>query len=310
VINYYLKKIVLLVPILLGITLITFTLTKALPGDPALSMVGERAHPEVIEKIRQELGHDRNSLMQYVGYIGLLVRGEFGRSYYTNRKVFDDLLVKFPNTLKLAVAAMLVAIPIGVMVGFIAACKKNSPVDRMLSSLSVMGLSVPVFWSGLLIMLLFSLKLKLFPPSGTGDIRFLVLPALTLSLPAIATLSRITRTTVLDVFDMPFFHTARAKGITELRIHAVHVMKNVLVPLITVIGLDFGSYLNGAVLTETIFGWDGIGRFAMEGIMKRDYPVIMGCVIAGTTVFVMVNVFVDIIYHFIDPRIRIHGKNR
>ena len=309
-INYFLRKIVLLVPILLGITLITFAITKALPGDPVLSMVGERAHPEVIEKIRQEIGQDRSALMQFVGYVGLLVRGEFGRSYYTNRKVFDDLLAKFPNTLKLAVAAMLLAIPVGISFGFIAACRQNSPVDRMLSALSVIGLSVPVFWSGILIMLFFSLTLKLFPPSGTGNIRFLVLPALTLSLPAIATLSRITRTTVLDVFDMPFFHTARAKGITEWRIHAVHVMKNVLVPLITVIGLDFGSYLNGAVLTETIFGWDGIGRFAMEGIMKRDYPVIMGCVIAGTTVFVMVNVFVDIIYHFIDPRIRVHGKNR
>jgi len=310
VINYFFKKVLLLVPILLGITLITFTLTKALPGDPVLSMVGERARPEVIKKIRQELGQDRSSLMQYVGYISLLGRGEFGRSYYTNKKVFEDLLVKFPNTLKLAMAAMLVAIPIGISFGFIAACNKNLPVDRILSSLSVMGLSVPVFWSGILIMLLFSLKLKLFPPSGTGDIRFLVLPAFTLSLPAIATLSRITRTTVLDVLDMPFFHTARAKGITEWRIYTVHVMKNVLVPLITVIGLDFGSYLNGAVLTETIFGWDGIGRFAMEGIMKRDYPVIMGCVIAGTAVFVMVNVFVDIMYHFIDPRIRIHGKTR
>jgi len=310
VINYIFRKILLLVPVLLGITLITFTLTKALPGDPVLSMVGERAQPEVIEKIRKELGQDRSTMMQYVGYISLLLRGEFGRSYHTNRKVFDDLLTKFPNTLKLAAAAMLLAIPIGISFGFIAACKKNTPVDRILSSLSVTGLSVPVFWSGLLIMLLFSLRLKLFPPSGTGDIRFLVLPALTLSLPAIATLSRITRTTALDVFDMPFFHTARAKGITELRIHGVHVMKNVLVPLITVIGLDFGSYLNGAVLTETIFGWDGIGRFAMEGIMKRDYPVIMGCVIAGTTVFVMVNVIVDIMYHLIDPRIRMYGKNR
>jgi ABC-type dipeptide/oligopeptide/nickel transport system permease component len=304
---YLFKRLFLLVLLLLGITLLTFTLTKALPGDPVLSLVGERAQPEVIERIRKEMGADKDALSQYLGYIGLLIRGEFGRSYYTNRKVFDDLLLKFPNTLKLALGAMIIAIPVGLFLGFVSAYKRETISDRLISSVSVIGLSLPVFWSGLLIMLFFSLKLKLFPPSGTGDIRFLILPSITLSLPAIATLTRVTRTTLIEIFDMPFVTTAKAKGIKEFKINSIHVFKNALIPLVTVIGLDFGSYLNGAVLTETIFGWDGIGRFTMEGIIKRDYPVIMGCIIVGTMVFVLINLIVDVVYHYLDPRVRLHS---
>ena len=300
----------MLIPLLLGVTLLTFSLTKALPGDPVLNMVGERAQIEVIEKIRKELGADKNVLSQYFGYIRLLIKGEFGRSYYTNRKVFNDLLLKFPNTLKLALGAMIIAIPVGLLLGFISAYKKDTILDSLISSISVSCLSVPVFWSGLLIMLFFSLKLKILPPSGTGDIRFLVLPSITLSLPALATLSRVTRTILIEIFDMPFITTARAKGITELKINFIHIFKNALIPLITVIGLDFGSYLNGAVLTETIFGWDGIGRFTMDGIIKRDYPVIMGCVIVGTVIFVLINLLVDIVYHYLDPRVRLHENIR
>ncbi|MEW6067511.1 MAG: ABC transporter permease [Nitrospirota bacterium] len=302
---YLIKKLLLFIPILSGVTLMTFTLVKALPGDPVLSMVGERAQPEIIQKFRKEIGTDKNTLSQYFGYIKLLIKGEFGRSYYTNRKVFDDLLLKFPNTLKLALMAMIIATPIGLLLGFISAYKKDTFIDRFISAGAVTGLSMPVFWSGLLIMLFFSLKLKMFPPSGSGSIRFLILPAVTLSLPAIATLARITRTIIIEIFDMPFITAVRVKGIAEHRINFIHVFKNALIPIVTVIGLDFGSYLNGAVLTETIFGWDGIGRFMMEGIIKRDYPVIMGCVITGTVVFVFINLLVDIIYHYLDPRVRL-----
>lgn len=308
--TYILKKIILMFPLLAGITFITFTLTKALPGDPVLGMAGERASPEVIEKIRKEIGADRGIIKQYFGYVSLIIRGEFGRSYYTNRKVFEDLSLKFPNTLKLAFASLFIAVPAGLLCGFLSAYNRDTATDRILSSLSVAGLSLPVFWSGLIIMLLLSLQLKIFPPSGTGDMRFLVLPAITLSLPAIATLTRITRTSLLEVFDMPYITTARAKGIPWIKLHLIHVFKNSLIPVITVIGLDFGSYMNGAVLTETIFGWDGIGRFTMEGIMKRDYPVIMGCIIAGTIIFVMINLVVDILYCYADPRIRVYEKNR
>jgi ABC-type dipeptide/oligopeptide/nickel transport system permease component len=308
--RYLVKKLLLLIPLLLGVTSLTFTLTKALPGDPVFSMVGERASPEVIEKMRKELGSDRNLFTQYIGYVKLLLKGEFGRSYYTNRKVFDDLLIKFPNTLKLTVGSMLIAIPLGLFLGLLAAHQRGTITDRIISSLSVTGLSIPVFWSGLLIMLFFSLKLKLLPPSGTGNIQFLILPSITLALPAIATLTRVTRSTLIEIFVMPFVTTAKAKGIREFKVNVIHVFKNALIPLVTVIGLDFGSYLNGAVLTETIFGWDGMGRFTMEGIIKRDYPVIMGCIIAGTVMFVLINLVVDALYHYLDPRIRLYGKNR
>lgn len=300
------KKILIFILILTGVTFVTFTIMKALPGDPVLNLVGERAHPEVIENLRKELGVNKDVFSQYFGYIKLLAQGEFGRSYYTNRKVFDDLLIKFPNTLILALTAMIIAVPLGIFLGFICSLKKDKWIDKLFSYITLIGLSMPVFWSGLIIMLLFSLKLKLFPPSGTGNIKFIFLPAFVLSLPAMSVLARVTRTTLIDIFEMPYINTARAKGISEIKVNLIHVMKNALIPIITVIGLDFASYINGAVLTETIFGWDGLGRFAMEGILKRDYPVIMGCVIIGTFAFVIINTLVDLIYHFIDPRVSMY----
>jgi len=307
---YVFKKIALLFPMLFGITLITFTLTSALPGDPVYSMVGERASPETIEKIRKEIGADKGVVRQYIGYVSLLLTGEMGRSYYTNRKVLDEISTKLPNTLRLAAGAMFIAIPFGILLGLLSAIRKNRVSDSLITVFSVAGLSVPVFWSGLMLMLLFSLKLKVLPPSGTGDMRYLILPALTLSLPAMASIVRVTRVSVLEVMELPFVRTARAKGIKENRVNMVHILKNALIPVATVIGLEFGSYLNGAVLTETIFGWDGVGRFTMEGIMKRDYPVIMGCIITGTMIFVLINIFVDFIYYYLDPRVRVDGTER
>jgi len=295
---------------LLGITFLTFSLTVSIPGDPVLNMVGERAKPEVVKSIRERIGADKNFITQYMGYLSLLAKGEFGRSLYTNRSIGKDLKEKFPNTLALALAAMLIAIPIGVSLGYLAAYRRDTKLDRFITTISVLGISVPVFWSGLLLMLVVSFMLKLLPPSGTGDPRFIIMPALTLALPAIATLSRVTRSSVIDVLDMPYVQTARAKGLKSFQINAVHVLKNALIPIITVVGLDFGSYLNGAVLTETIFGWDGIGRYAVDGIIKRDYPVVMGTIIIGTVVFVLINLMVDVAYHFMDPRVRLHGRRQ
>ena len=307
---YIIKRIALLIPLLLGITVITFALTKALPGDPVYTLVGERSSPEIIEKVRKEIGADKGTVRQYIGYVSLLMEGDMGRSYYTNRKVFDDIKSKFPKTLALAACAMIIAVPSGILLGLLSALKQGGISDRIISVVSILLLSVPVFWSGLMIMLFFSLRLKILPPSGTGGLQYMLLPSLTLALPAFATIARVTRVSVLDVVTMPFIRTARAKGIKESSINALHIMKNALIPVVTVIGLDFGSYLNGAVLTETIFGWDGIGRFTMEGIVKRDYPVIMGCIIVGTILFVMINLLVDVIYHYVDPRVRIHGTKR
>jgi ABC-type dipeptide/oligopeptide/nickel transport system permease component len=301
---------VLIIPLLFGITLMTFLLTDALPGDPVYSMVGERADPETIERIRREIGSDNGAVRRYFGYVSLLMTGEMGRSYYTNRKVLDEIIEKLPNTMLLAMAAMFIAVPVGILLGLLSALKPNSLTDRMITLFSVTGLSVPVFWSGLVLMLVFSLRLKLLPPSGTGGLAYLLLPALTLSFPAVASLVRVTRVSVLEITNMPFVRTALAKGIKRSHINTLHILKNALIPIVTVIGLEFGSYLNGAVLTETIFGWDGIGRFTMEGIMKRDYPVIMGCIMVGTVIFVSVNVFVDIMYHYLDPRVRADGIDR
>lgn len=304
------KRLLLVIPLLFGITAITFSLTKALPGDPVYSIVGERSSPEIIEKIRKEIGADKSVVRQYAGYIALLVQGELGRSYFTGRRVADDICVKFPNTMRLAFASMIIAAPLGIFFGFLSAKRRGKLTDRVITLLSVSGISFPVFWSGLLLMLFFSLKLRFLPPSGTGGMQYLLLPAVTLSLPALATLVRITRVTVIDIMDMPCIRTARAKGIPETGVSMIHILKNALIPLITVIGLELGSYLNGAVLTETIFGWDGIGRYAMEGIIKRDYPVIMGCLLVGTLVFVFINLVVDVIYHYADPRVRVHGTDR
>jgi peptide/nickel transport system permease protein len=304
------KRLLLLVPLLFGITLTTFMLTKALPGDPAVNMVGERSSPEIIEKMRKEIGADKSVVRQYVGYVALLLKGEMGRSYYSHRNVLDDIKEKFPNTLRLALCAMALATPLGMLFGLFAALKKDGWADRLISVFSISLLSIPVFWSGLLLMLLFGLVLKLLPPSGTGDLRYILLPAMTLSLPALGTIARVTRVSVLEIAGMPFVRTARAKGLTNYRLNAVHIMKNAMIPVVTIIGMDFASYLNGAVLTETIFGWDGIGRFMMEGIVKRDYPVIMGCIIVGTVLFVISNLAVDILYHYLDPRVRIYGTDR
>lgn len=307
---YALKRLLLLIPLLFGITLLAFFLLNALPGDPVLSLVGERASPEAIENIRREIGVDKGFIGQYIGYLKLLLNGNFGRSYYTNRDVLRDIVMKFPNTMRLAFAAMLIAVPLGILLGFISAYKRDSLIDRLINVLTIAGLSVPIFWSAILIMLIFSLKMKIFPPSGTGDIRFIVLPAFVLSIPATAALARITKTTVIDILKMPYIKTAKAKGLSSVRIKAIHVLKNAVIPIVTIIGLDFGSYLNGAVVTETIFGWDGIGRFTMDGIIKRDYPVIMGCVIFGTTIFVIINLITDILYHYLDPRVRLHAEKR
>ena len=308
--TFILKRLLLVLPLLLGITAITFALAKALPGDPVYSIIGERSRPEIIEKIRSEIGADKGLMRQYAGYMKLLAQGEMGRSYFTDRSVRDDLLTKFPNTLRLALAAMIIALPMGVLCGFVSAKHRGRVCDRVISLCAISGISMPVFWSGLLLMLFFSLRMRLLPPSGTGGLKYLLLPAVTLSLPALATLARVTRVTVLDIMSMPYVRTARAKGISEAGVGMVHILKNAVIPVITISGLEFGSYLNGAVLTETIFGWDGIGRYAMEGILRRDYPVVMGCLLFGTIAFVITNLLVDVVYHYADPRVRLHGTGR
>ncbi|HSB35162.1 MAG TPA: ABC transporter permease [Nitrospirota bacterium] len=306
---YILKRVLLFIPTLLGITLITFILMQSLPGDPAAGMAGERASPETIARIRAELGQDRPLPLQYAGYLKLIASGELGRSYYTNRKVSDDLLQKFPNTLRLALAAMLFASIFGIGMGVISAAKNGTVWDRLITLFSVGGISIPVFWLGLALMLVFAFYLRWLPPSGMGDgsAVYLILPAVTLGTFSLSYIARVTRSSMLETLSQPYVAAARAKGLSEAAVVLKHALRNSLIPVITLIGLDLGSYLNGAVLTETIFGWDGLGRYALDGIIKRDYPIIMGVVLFGAVVFVTMNLLVDISYHFLDPRVRIKG---
>lgn len=307
---YLFKRILLFIPTLLGITLITFVLMQALPGDPATGMAGERATAETIARIRKELGQDRSLPLQYIGYVKLLASGELGRSYYTNRKITDDLLQKFPNTLRLALAAMLFASVFGIGMGTLAAVKRGTPWDRIIAFITVGGISIPVFWLGLALMLVFSLYFRVLPPSGMGNgrLEYLILPAITLGTFSLSYIARVTRSSMLESLSQPYVAAARAKGLSETRVVLKHALKNSLIPIVTLIGLDLGSYLNGAVLTETIFGWDGLGRYALDGILKRDYPVIMGVVLFGAFVFVTMNLLVDLSYHLLDPRVRMKSE--
>jgi ABC-type dipeptide/oligopeptide/nickel transport system permease component len=306
--SYFIRRLCLSGPTLLGVTLLTFLLMKGVPGDPVQGLAGEHADPEVIERIRREIGTDKPIVYQYAGYLKLLLRGEMGRSYYTNRNVLKDIMQKLPNTLRLAVAAMLFAVVCGLLLGMLMALHKGKMWDRLGLIFSVSGISVPVFWLGLLLMYVFAFLFHLLPASGTGDLVYLILPAGTLGLSSAAYIARITRSSLIDTLPRPFIVTAEAKGLTTTVIVMRHALKNCLIPIITLIGIDFGSYLNGSVLTETIFGWDGVGRYAVEGIFRRDYPVIMGCVLVGAALFIIVNLTVDILYGLIDPRIRYRAK--
>jgi ABC-type dipeptide/oligopeptide/nickel transport system permease component len=305
--RYIVKRILLFIPTLLGITLITFILMQALPGDPVQGMAGDRANPETISRIRAELGQDRPLPLQYIGYLKLIATGELGRSNYTNRKIADDLIEKFPNTLRLALAAMLFASTGGIALGVYAAVKRGAWQDRIVTFISVGGISVPIFWLGLTLMLIFSLHLRWLPPSGMGNgsLVYIILPAVTLGTFSLSYIARVTRASMIDSLSQPYIAAARAKGLSETEVVLKHALKNSLIPVITLIGLDLGSYLNGAVLTETIFGWDGLGRYALDGILKRDYPIIMGVVLFGAVVFVGMNLLVDLSYHAIDPRVRL-----
>ena len=305
--RYIVKRILLFIPTLLGITLITFILMQALPGDPVQGMAGDRANPETIARIRAELGQDRPLPLQYIGYLKLISTGELGRSNYTNRKIADDLIEKFPNTLRLALAAMLFASTGGIALGVYAAVKRGAWQDRIVTLISVGGISVPIFWLGLTLMLLFSLHLRWLPPSGMGNgsLVYIILPAVTLGTFSLSYIARVTRASMIESLSQPYIAAARAKGLSETGVVLKHALKNSLIPVITLIGLDLGSYLNGAVLTETIFGWDGLGRYALDGILKRDYPIIMGVVLFGAVVFVTMNLLVDLSYHAIDPRVRL-----
>ena len=308
-VNFIVRRILQTIPVLFGVIVITFILMYMVPGDPVVSMVGERYDEETIHKLRKELHLDDSLPMQFVHYVSNVMRGDFGKSFITGGSVSEELLIKFPNTLILAVASMIIAIITGLTLGIVSSLKPQSILDKITMFFALAGISAPVFWVGLMLILFIGVFLQWLPPTGFGGIEYIILPAITLGLRSAAYLARLTRATMLDVLNQDYIRTARMKMLPEWKVILKHGFPNILIPIITVIGTDFGSYLSGAVLTESIFGWPGIGRYALEAILKRDFPVIQGTVLFMALMFILANLIVDIFYGIVDPRIRTEGKN-
>ena len=308
-IHFIVRRILQTIPVLFGVIVITFILMYLVPGDPVVSMVGERYDEETIHKLRKELHLDDSLPMQFVHYVSNILRGDFGKSFVTGGSVSEELLIKLPNTLILAVASMIIAIITGLTMGIVSSLRPQSILDKITMLFALAGISVPVFWVGLMLVLFIGVFLQWLPPTGFGGIEYIILPAITLGLRSAAYLARLTRATMLDVLNQDYIRTARMKMLPEWKVILKHGFPNILIPIITVIGTDFGSYLSGAVLTESIFGWPGIGRYALEAILKRDFPVIQGTVLFMALMFILANLIVDIFYGIVDPRIRIEGKN-
>ncbi|HIB52211.1 MAG TPA: ABC transporter permease [Candidatus Marinimicrobia bacterium] len=308
-VHFIVRRILQTIPVLFGVIVITFILMYLVPGDPVVSMVGERYDEETIHKLRKELHLDDSLPMQFVHYVSNVLRGDFGKSFVTGGPVSEELLIKLPNTLILAVASMIIAIITGLTMGIVSSLRPQSILDKITMLFALAGISVPVFWVGLMLVLFIGVFLQWLPPTGFGGIEYIILPAITLGLRSAAYLARLTRATMLDVLNQDYIRTARMKMLPEWKVILKHGFPNILIPIITVIGTDFGSYLSGAVLTESIFGWPGIGRYALEAILKRDFPVIQGTVLFMALMFILANLIVDIFYGIVDPRIRIEGKN-
>jgi len=303
---YILRRLLWMIPVLWGVVTIAFFLSRLAPGDPADAMAGQRASEEQRRAINERYGFDKPLYIQYGKYLFNLLRGDLGLSYDSQRPVAQLILERFPNTVILATSAMIAAIILGVAAGLLSALMPNSWFDRIAMVLSLLGISTPVFWLGLLLIYLFSIQLRLLPPSGFegGDLRYLILPAIALGTQSVAFLARMTRASLLEIMNEEYLRTARAKGASPFRVVFKHAFANALIPIVTIIGLDFASYLSGSVLTEKVFSWPGLGRFLVTAISQRDYPSINGAVLFFSVIFIAINLIVDLLYAYLDPRIR------
>ena len=330
---YLLRRLALLVPTLLGMSILTFSLIHLVPGDPAQVMLGERATPAAVAELRSELGLDRSVWVQYGRFLGGLLRGDLGRSLKTRERVAVEITQRFPATFELAFAAMLFSTVFGIAVGILAARRRRSFFDALVMAGSLVGVSMPIFWLGLLVILLFAVNLGWLPLAGRIDpgfaipgasgfllldtllagrpdafvnvARHLVLPALVLGTIPLAVIARMTRASMLEVMSQDYVRTARAKGLSERSVLLKHVLKNASIPTLTVIGLQFGYLLGGAIITETIFSWPGVGRWLVLAVSARDFRAVQGGVLLIATAFVLVNLVVDMLYTYLDPRIRL-----
>ncbi|HDI11430.1 MAG TPA: ABC transporter permease [Candidatus Acetothermia bacterium] len=302
--QYIIRRLLLTFPVLFGVSLLVFSIIRLIPGDPAEAMAGPHATREMIERIRTEFGLDKPIHLQFLRFMSGLLRGDLGRSIRTQRPVMAEILDRLPHTLELAAASMLLATVFGMLAGIISAAKPYSFFDHLSMFLALVGISLPVFWLGLMLMLLFSLKLGWLPAAGRGTLAHLVLPSITLAAASMALIARMTRSSLLEVLRQEYVVAARAKGLPERDVLFRHALKNALVPVITIIGLRFGTLLSGAVLTETVFAWPGVGRLMVDSISARDYPVVQGAVLVLALSFVFINLAVDLLYAVFNPRIR------
>lgn len=335
--KYILKRILMVIPVLLGVTVIIFLITRVLAPDPAPVVLGEHATPEAMAQWRADNGLDQPIWMQYINFIVGAVQGDLGESYYTHTPVTQEIASRFPATAELAICAIIVAAVLGVTLGVIAAVRKNKAADHISMFIALIGVSMPIFWSGILLILLFAGILHVLPSSGrvspllqpTGGTGFfiidsiaqgnmaalgdvlihLVLPTLALSLYSLAIITRMTRSSMLDTLGADYVRTARAKGLSKGAVNVKHALRNAMLPASTVIGLQFGSLLGGALLTETVFSWPGIGKFAVDCVLKSDFPVVQGIVLLVAVIFVIMNLVVDIVYAYLDPRIKYGAKD-
>ncbi|HET9777136.1 MAG TPA: ABC transporter permease [Gemmatimonadaceae bacterium] len=301
--SFILRRLLLAIPTLFGVLVVTFLLLRVAPGDPVEAMVGERADAQTIARLRKELHLDEPLISQFGHYTGAVLRGDFGNSYITQRPIIRDIRERFPKTLLLAGSAMLLATVLGITLGVMSARNPGGWFDRLGLGVAYLGISFPVYWVGLILILIFAVILRWLPPSGYGGIKYLILPAFALGSRSIAFLGRMTRSAMLDVLGGDYVRTARAKGLKERVVVMRHALRNALIPVITVLGLDFGYYLTGSILTETIFSWPGLGRYVVNAITRRDLPAIQGSVLFLSVVFVMVNLLTDLAYAKADPRV-------
>ena len=302
-IGYLARRILLAVPALLGVATIVFVAVRVLPGDPARVMLGDVATQDQVNRARHELGLDLPLPLQYGTFLLQLAHGDFGRSISTGDPVVADIALRLPYTLELAVLATLVGAIAGITLGVLAALRQGRVSDLVISFLSVSGMSMPTYWLGLMLIILFAVNLQWLPASGAADPQGAILPALTLSVLSIALVARMTRAAMLEVLSQDYLRTAKAKGLPKRTIVIKHALRNAMLPIMTAIGLQFGTLLGGAVLTESVFGWPGMGRLLVDSIVARDYPVTQGCVLVFSAGFILVNVLIEVLYSAVDPRI-------
>ena len=314
--RYILKRLLMIIPVLVGVTFVVYMILSVADGDPVQTILGDKATEETQEQLRAELGLDRPLIVQYGNYIWDALHGDFGTSYKNQVDVMDQVLDRFPNTLLIAAGAILLSLVLGIPVGIISAKKQYSFIDNASMVGALFGVSMPAFWMGLLLVIVFSLKLRLLPSSGMNSeslgllLKSMILPVIALSTYSLAMIARMTRSSMLEVIRQDYISTARSKGITEGQVTVRHMLRNALIPIITAVGLQFGTLVGGSIMTETVFSWPGIGRLIVESIKSRDIPMVMGSVIFLCVIFSMVNLLVDLLYAFVDPQIKSQYKGK